>query len=236
MRGAVPRGGGTCRTLWPTCWTPTRSSWPTSSAASFTYQQQEMLCRYVTDLGGGLVMIGGPNVLRRRRLDRLAGGRDPAGRPGPAAEEADAQGGPGPDHARLRDARRQLLGQAGGHGGRQHPQPAGPGRRAGVRLAARPRRTGCIPLSEVGDKTAIIAAIEQMQMGDMPDFGPPHAGGLRRAGQVQRRGRSTSSSSATATRSLPEPATAERTYKTAGITCHRRGCVFPHCGRRAGGA
>ena len=28
---------------------------------SITYQQQEMLCRYVNDLGGGLVMVGGPN-------------------------------------------------------------------------------------------------------------------------------------------------------------------------------
>ena len=26
-----------------------------------TFQQQEMLCRYVNDLGGGLIMIGGPN-------------------------------------------------------------------------------------------------------------------------------------------------------------------------------
>jgi hypothetical protein len=31
-----------------------------TDCSSFSYQQQEMLCRYVTDLGGGLVMAGGP--------------------------------------------------------------------------------------------------------------------------------------------------------------------------------
>jgi Ca-activated chloride channel homolog len=31
-----------------------------TDSAGFTYQQQEILSRYVTDLGGGLVMIGGP--------------------------------------------------------------------------------------------------------------------------------------------------------------------------------
>jgi hypothetical protein len=28
--------------------------------SNFTYQQQEMLCRYVNDIGGGLIMVGGP--------------------------------------------------------------------------------------------------------------------------------------------------------------------------------
>jgi Ca-activated chloride channel family protein len=32
-----------------------------TSSAAFTFAQQEMLARYVNDLGGGLIMIGGPN-------------------------------------------------------------------------------------------------------------------------------------------------------------------------------
>jgi len=31
-----------------------------TDCSNFTYQQQEMFCRYVTELGGGLIMIGGP--------------------------------------------------------------------------------------------------------------------------------------------------------------------------------
>ena len=31
-----------------------------ASCGEFSFQQQEMLCRYVTDLGGGLIMVGGP--------------------------------------------------------------------------------------------------------------------------------------------------------------------------------
>jgi len=72
-----------------------------TGCGNFTYQQQEMLCRYVTDLGGGLIMVGGPTsfgaggwigspvahrprrrpdygrgayIFRRRRMDRFAGG------------------------------------------------------------------------------------------------------------------------------------------------------------------
>ena len=33
-----------------------------SDSSKFTYQQQEMICRYVNDLGGGLVMTGGPQA------------------------------------------------------------------------------------------------------------------------------------------------------------------------------
>jgi len=31
-----------------------------TDCSKFTFQQQEILCRYITDLGGGLVMVGGP--------------------------------------------------------------------------------------------------------------------------------------------------------------------------------
>jgi uncharacterized membrane protein len=31
-----------------------------TGCGDFSFQQQEMLCRYVTDLGGGLIMVGGP--------------------------------------------------------------------------------------------------------------------------------------------------------------------------------
>jgi len=31
-----------------------------TDCSKFTFQQQEMLCRYVNDLGGGLIMVGGP--------------------------------------------------------------------------------------------------------------------------------------------------------------------------------
>jgi Ca-activated chloride channel family protein len=33
-----------------------------ADCSKFTFQQQEILCRYVTDLGGGLVMVGGPEA------------------------------------------------------------------------------------------------------------------------------------------------------------------------------
>ncbi len=33
-----------------------------TDCSKFTFQQQEILCRYVTDLGGGLVMVGGPEA------------------------------------------------------------------------------------------------------------------------------------------------------------------------------
>ncbi len=33
-----------------------------TDSSNFTFQQQEMLCRYVNDLGGGLIMTGGPQA------------------------------------------------------------------------------------------------------------------------------------------------------------------------------
>jgi hypothetical protein len=75
-----------------------------TDCGNFTYQQQEMLCRYVTDLGGGLVMVGGGSILRGRRMGRFACGRNSSRRPGPATEKATAQRSFGVDYARFRDA------------------------------------------------------------------------------------------------------------------------------------
>ena len=97
----------------------------------FTMAQQEMLCRYVNDLGGGLVMVGRPHVVRRRWLDRFAGCGNPAGRSRSAAEEANAARGADPGHRPQRFNERPESGNLQGVGGcfGAVAQPARSGRR-----------------------------------------------------------------------------------------------------------
>ena len=81
------------------------------------------------------------------------------------------------------------------------------------------------PLSEVGDKSAILSAIDQMQMGDMPEFGPPMQAAydaLIKTDAVQKHVIMISDSDP----GLPALPLL-MAYKSAGITCS---CVavFPH--------
>ena len=85
---------------------------------------QESLASYVKDLGGGLIMMGGHEVVRRRRLDRLAGRGGHAGRLRDQGQAADAARGPGDGDAQLRDAQRQRLGHPDRPGGRRRGRPA----------------------------------------------------------------------------------------------------------------
>ena len=75
----------------------------------FSDEQIEMLVRNTQSMGSGLVMLGGPEQLRRRRLDQHAAGRSDAGR----LSDQERQGRPdrraGHADARLGNGRRQLL-------------------------------------------------------------------------------------------------------------------------------
>ena len=141
--------------------------------ASFTLAQQEMLCRYVTDMGGGLVMVGGPNSFG-------AGGWIGS----PLAEIMPVDMDP-PQKKQMPMGALVLIMHAcempnGNYWGKQVAIAA-------VNTLSRLDLAGVLdyswqgnqnshwvwPLSEVGDKKKIVAAINQMEMGDMPDFGAP---------------------------------------------------------------
>ena len=93
----------------------------------FTMAQQEMLCRYVNDLGGGLVMVGGPDAFGAGGWIGSPVAGDSACRSGPAAEEATAARGPGAGARPQRlDDRREGRDLQGGRGG------GGPAARAGA--------------------------------------------------------------------------------------------------------
>jgi Mg-chelatase subunit ChlD len=137
-----------------------------TDCGEFTYQQQEMLCRYVTDLGGGLIMVGGPGAFG-------AGGWIGS----PVAYNW--QGGD----------------------------------------------DWVYPLSAVGDKKAVISAIEQMQMGDMPSL---HAH-LQQAYNKLKDCDAAQKHVIIISDGDPAPPTAQllNQYKQAGITCSGV-VVFPH--------
>jgi len=137
----------------------------------FTYQQQELLCRYVNDLGGGLIMVGGNHSFG-------AGGWI-----GSALAEILPVDMDPPQKKQLPKGALVLI---------MHACEIPMGNLWGKRIAAaavnslsRLDLVGILafnwqggtanwvyPFSEVGDKEKVIAAINQMQMGDMPDFAP----------------------------------------------------------------
>ncbi len=142
-----------------------------TDASQFTFQQQEMLARYVTELGGGLVMTGG---------DRSFGAGGWIG--SPVAQVLPVDCDP-PQKKQMPKGALVLIMHACEmpNGNLWGKRVAG----AAVRALSRQDLAGVLnygwrsgsdnwvyPLSEVGDKTAVINAIDQMQMGDMPDFGP----------------------------------------------------------------
>jgi len=139
-----------------------------TSCGNFTYQQQEMLCRYVTDLGGGLIMVGGPQSYG-------AGGWIGS----PVAEILPVDLDP-PQKKQLPKGALVLIMHAC-----EMPQGNYWGTRVAIAAARTLSRLDLIgilaynwrgpsdwvfPLSPAGDKKAVIAAIEQMQMGDMPSL------------------------------------------------------------------
>jgi uncharacterized membrane protein len=139
-----------------------------TDCGNFTYQQQEMLCRYVTDLGGGLVMVGGAQSFG-------AGGWIGS----PVAEILPVDLDP-PQKKQLPKGALVLIMHAC-----EMPQGNYWGTRvamAAVRTLSRLDLVGILaynwqgegdwvfPLSPAGDKEAVVSAIKQMQMGDMPSL------------------------------------------------------------------
>jgi len=138
----------------------------------FTQQQQEMMSRYVTQTGGGLVMVGGPDSFG-------AGGWIGS----PLAEILPVDLDP-PQKRQLPKGALVLVMHAceipdGNFWGKK---VAG----AAINSLSQMDMAGVVqfgwntgkpnwvfPFQVIGDKTRAIAAIDQMQMGDMPDFGPP---------------------------------------------------------------
>jgi uncharacterized membrane protein len=136
-----------------------------TDCASFTYQQQEMLKRYVTDLGGGLIMVGGPQSFG-------AGGWIGS----PLAEVLPVDLDP-PQKKQLPKGALVLIMHAcempqGNYWGKLVASAA-------VKTLSRLDLAGILaygwqgsgnwvyPFSPVGDKEGILSAIQQMTMGDM---------------------------------------------------------------------
>ncbi len=136
--------------------------------ASLTFQQQEMLCRYVNDLGGGLVVTGGPNAFG-------AGGWIGSSMAQILPVDLDP-----PQKKQLPKGALVLIMHAcempqGNYWGKKVAMSA-------VGTLSRLDLVGILsynwtntnqwvfPLADVGDKDNVIAAIEQMQMGDMPSL------------------------------------------------------------------
>lgn len=138
-------------------------------ASQLTFQQMEMLHRYVTELGGGLVMIGGPQSFG-------AGGWIGS----PVADILPVDLDP-PQKKQLPKGALVLVMHAcempqGNYWGKQVALAA-------TKALSRQDLLGILafnwqggdnwvyPLAEVGDKKKAAQAIQQMQMGDMPDLG-----------------------------------------------------------------
>ncbi|MFH1717869.1 MAG: glutamine amidotransferase [Planctomycetota bacterium] len=139
-----------------------------TDCSNYTFQQQEMLCRYVTDLGGGLIMVGGAQSFG-------AGGWIGS----PVAEILPVDLDP-PQKKQLPKGALVLIMHAC-----EMPQGNYWGKMvaiAATRTLSRLDLIGVLaygwqgagdwvyPLSPVGDKEAVVSAIKQMQMGDMPSL------------------------------------------------------------------
>ncbi|MHC4213491.1 MAG: glutamine amidotransferase [Planctomycetota bacterium] len=137
--------------------------------SNFTFQQQEMICRYVTDLGGGLVMVGGPQSFG-------AGGWIGS----PVADILPVDLDP-PQKKQLPKGALVLIMHAC-----EMPQGNFWGKRiaiAAVQTLSRLDQVGVLaynwqgagndwvyPLGPVGDKKAVTDNINKMVMGDMPSL------------------------------------------------------------------
>jgi len=139
-----------------------------TECSNFTYQQQEMLCRYVNDLGGGLIMIGGPQAFG-------AGGWIGS----PVADILPVDLDP-PQKKQMPKGALVLIMHAC-----EMPQGNFWGKRvaiSAVKALSKMDLVGILaynwqgagdwvyPLSPVGDKDAAVSAVQQMVMGDMPSL------------------------------------------------------------------
>ena len=141
-----------------------------TDCGNFTFAQQEMICSYVNDLGGGFVMTGGPSSFG-------AGGWIGS----PVAEILPVDLDP-PQKKQLPKGALVLIMHAcempqGNYWGKLVASSA-------VQTLSRLDLVGILaynwqgagldewvyPLSEVGDKSEVLAAINLMQMGDMPSL------------------------------------------------------------------
>ena len=139
-----------------------------TSCGSFTYQQQEMLCRFVTDLGGGLIMVGGAESFG-------AGGWIGS----PVAEILPVDLDP-PQKKQLPKGALVLI---------MHACEMAQGNYWGQKVAIAAANTlsrldligilaygwqgagdWVFPIAQAGDKKAVISAITRMTMGDMPSL------------------------------------------------------------------
>ena len=140
-----------------------------TGCGNFTFQQQEMLCRYVTDLGGGLIMVGGPESFG-------AGGWIGS----PVAEILPVDLDP-PQKKQMPKGALVLIMHAC-----EMPQGNYWGQMVAVAATNTLSRLDLIgvlaygwqggtgdwvfPLAPAGDKKAVTSAIKQMRMGDMPSL------------------------------------------------------------------
>jgi len=194
-----------------------------TDCASITYEQQEMLVRYVTDTGGGLVMIGGPSAFG-------AGGWIGS----PVARILPVDCDP-PQKKQMPKGALVLIMHSC-----EMPQGNLWGERvaiAAVSALSRQDLAGILtyqwqgtgswawPLAEVGDKSGIISAIKQMQVGDMPDLG----GHLQAAYDALKACTAAQKHIIVISDGDPQPPTTAllNQMKTDGITCTGVG-VFPH--------
>ncbi len=141
-----------------------------TDCGNFTFAQQEIICSYVNDLGGGLVMTGGPSSFG-------AGGWIGS----PVAEILPVDLDP-PQKKQLPKGALVLIMHAcempqGNYWGKLVASSA-------VQTLSRLDLVGILaynwqgagldewvyPLSEVGDKSEVLASINLMQMGDMPSL------------------------------------------------------------------
>jgi len=143
-----------------------------TDSSLFSFQQQKMLVRYVNEMGGGLLMVGGPQAFG-------AGGWIGS----PVAKVLPVDLDP-PQKKEMPKGALVLIMHAcemprGNHWGKKVGIAAvnALGRRDLVGVQDYRWEGGAAnwvyPLSPVGDKTKVIAAIKKMEMGDMPDLAAP---------------------------------------------------------------
>jgi uncharacterized membrane protein/Mg-chelatase subunit ChlD len=142
-----------------------------ASCGDFSLDQQQMLADYVKELGGGLVMVGGPQSFG-------AGGWIGS----PVAEVLPVDMDP-PQKKQMPKGALVLILHAC-----EMPQGNFWGKQVAISAVSTLSRLDLVgvmsynwdggklwdyPLAPVGDKTNVLLAIKQMQMGDMPDLASP---------------------------------------------------------------
>jgi uncharacterized membrane protein len=191
----------------------------------FSQRQQELLRRYVTDLGGGLVMVGGPDAYG-------AGGWIGS----PLAEIMPVDMDP-PQKKQLPKGALALVMHAcemprGNYWGKKVAVASVNvlSRRdlVGVlayQWQAQDERNWVYKLAPAGDKADVIAAIQNMSMGDMPDFHAP----MKQAYDALVASDAAQKHMIIISDGDPAPPSAQllRDMRTAGISCSGA-CVFPH--------